>query len=254
MKGAIMIGRKICNFIGLGVIAIVLLSAFATSVLSKELDPKLLIKQMSAEIAGLDSFILNGDAYSDARLANGQIIEHSSQVTLRLRRMPGAVHITNRDADNTKEIFFNDGLLSVYSKTEKFYAQRKVPKDLQAMLDFAVNEMDIDVPLLDFISATIADDLLKDAAAVRYLDTSLIRNEIFHHIGIRLQDVDVQLWIATKGRPLPGKLVITSKWQGGSPRFVAFFDWQINPNLPSTSFSFDPPDDAVAVKFLIDLK
>jgi hypothetical protein len=66
--------------------------------------------------------------------------------------------------------------------------------------------------------------------------------------------VDVQLWIATKGRPLPGKLVITSKWEGGSPRFVAFFDWQVNPNLPSTSFSFDPPDDAVAVKFLIDLK
>jgi hypothetical protein len=114
--------------------------------------------------------------------------------------------------------------------------------------------MDIDVPLLDFVSANIADDLLKDAEAVRYLDTSLIHNELFHHIGIRLPDVDVQLWIATKGRPLPKKLVITSKWEGGSPRFVALFNWNINPNLSNTSFRFDPPDDAVAVKFLIDLK
>jgi hypothetical protein len=110
------------------------------------------------------------------------------------------------------------------------------------------------VPLLDFVSANIADDLIKDADAVRYLGTSLIRDEVFHHIGIRSRDVDVQLWIATQGPPLPGKLVITSKWEGGSPRFVAFFDWKKNLDLPNNSFRFLPPDDAVAIEFLPDLE
>jgi hypothetical protein len=249
-----MIGSKICKTLGLSAIAMVAIGAFATSLLAQELDAKLLLKQMGAEIAGLDSFILNGDAYTDARLTAGQIIEHSSQVSLRLRRNPGTIHITNRDTENTREIYFADGLLSVYSKTENFYAQREIPKGLQAMLDFAVNEAGIEAPLLDFVSANFADDLINDADAVRYLGTSLIRDEVFHHVGVRLQDVDVQLWVATQGPPLPGKLVITSKWEGGSPRFVAFFEWKINPDLPSNSFRFKPPDDAEAVEFLLDLE
>ena len=253
-KGEIMFARNICNFPGLSAIAMIAVGAFTTGILAQELDAKLLLKQMGAEIAGLDSFIVSGDAYTDARLAAGQIIEHSSQVSLRLRRNPGAIHITNRDTENTKDIFFDDGLLSVYSKTDNFYAQREIPKGLQAMLDFAVNEVGIEAPLLDFVSANIADDMIKDAEAVRYLGTSLIRDEVYHHIGIRSQDVDVQIWIATQGPPLPGKLVITSKWEGGSPRFVAFFEWKINPDLPSNEFKFEPPDDAVAVEFLLDLE
>ena len=247
-------GSKVCKFIGLSAITVVAVGAFCTGILAQELDAKLLLKQMGAEIAGLDSFILNGDAYADARLAAGQIIEHSSQVSLRLRRNPGAIHITNRDTENTKEIFFADGLLSVYSKTGNFYAQREIPKGLQAMLDFAVNEAGIEAPLLDFVSANIADDLVKDAEAVDYLGTSLIRGEVFHHIGIRSQDVDVQIWIATQGPPLPGKLAISLKWEGGSPRVVAFFDWKINPDFPSNSFRVEPPDDALGVRFLTDLE
>jgi len=254
MDRTIVIGSKICKFIGLSAITVVAVGAFCTGTLAQELDAKLLLKQMGAEIAGLDSFILNGDVYTDARLAAGQIIEHSSQVSLRLRRNPGAIHITNRDTENTKEIFFADGLLSVYSKTENFYAQREIPKGLQAMLDFAVNEAGIEAPLLDFVSANFADDLIKDAEAVRYLGTSLIRGEVFHHIGIRSQDEDIQIWIATQGPPLPGKLAISSKWEGGSPRFVAFFEWTKNPDLPTNSFRFEPPDDAVAVGFLLDLE
>ena len=99
-----------------------------------------------------------------------------------------------------------------------------------------------------------ADDFLQDADEVRYLGTSLIRDEIFHHIGIRSQDVDVQIWIASEGRPLPGKLVISSKWEGGSPRFVGFFQWDAAPTFSRDLFKFEPPDDAVEIEFLVDLQ
>jgi len=247
-----MFGMKICKSMFLTLTAIIAVGVFSTSTSAQEVDAKVLLEQMSKEIAGLDSFIVYGDAYADARLDAGQIIEHSSQVTLRLRREPGSIRITNRNAENTKEIYFNDGSLSVYSTNDNFYAQTDIPKGVESMLDFAVNEVGIDAPLLDFVSANVADGLLQDADEVRYLDTSLIRGEIFHHIGIRSQDLDVQIWIASEGRPLPGKLVITSKWEGGSPRFVAFFKWDTDPVFPSDLFRFEPPDGAVAVEFLLD--
>ncbi len=249
-----MFGLKILNTIRLNATVSILVGAFATSASAQEIDAKPMLEQMSAEIAGLDSFIVHGDAYADARLDAGQIIEHSSQVTLRLRREPGSIRITNRNAEDTKEIFFDDGSLSVYSTNDNFYAQTDSPRGVESMLDFAVNEVSIEAPLLDFVSANVADGLLQDADEVRYLDTSLIRNEIFHHIGISSRDVDVQIWIASEGRPLPGKLVISSKWEGGSPRFVAFFKWDTDPDFPRDLFKFDPPGDAVAVEFLHKLQ
>lgn len=240
--------------IGLTVAATIAAGGMTAGVSAQEVDVKALLERMDAEIAGLDGFIVHGDAYIDARLAAGQIIEHASQVTLRLRRQPGSVRITNRDTENTKEIVFDDGLLTVYNTKDNFYAQRKIPKGVESMLDFAVNEADIEVPLLDFVSANVADDFLQDADEVRYLGTSLIRDEVFHHIGIRSQDVDVQIWVASSDRPLPGKLVITSKWEGGSPRFVAFFKWDTAPAFTHDLFRFDPPQGAVAVEFLLDLQ
>jgi hypothetical protein len=249
-----MLGMKICKPIFLSVTATIAVGALAASASAQEVDAKALLEQMSAEIAGLESFIVHGDAYADARLDAGQIIEHASQVTLRLRREPGSIRITNRNAENTKEIFFDDGLLSVYSTNDNFYAQTNIPNDVESMLDFAVNEVDIEAPLLDFVSANIADGFLRDADEVRYLDTSLIRDEIFHHIGIRSRDVDVQIWVASEGRPLPGKLVISSKWEGGSPRFVGFFKWDTDPDFQRNLFRFDPPGDAIEVEFLHNLQ
>ena len=53
---------------------------------AQEPDPRDLLRRMSDEIAGLNSFSISGDAYADARLDAGLIIEHASQATLRVRK------------------------------------------------------------------------------------------------------------------------------------------------------------------------
>jgi hypothetical protein len=226
----------------------------AGGVLAQQIDARVLLEEMSAEIAGLESFIVQGDAYADARLVAGQIIEHSSQVTLRLRREPGAVRVTNRSAEGTKEVFFDDGRLTVYTSDKNYYAQTEIPKGVDSMLEFAVDQVGVEVPLLDFISANIADDMLADADEVSYLEKSLIRDKLYHHIGIRSSEVDVQIWVATEGRPLPSKLVITSKWEGGAPRFVAFFEWDTTPTFSDDLFEFEPPEGAIEIDFLSDVQ
>jgi len=244
-----MFGIKICNSIGLTVIAI---GMAATSVFAEDFDSKGLLQEMSSELAGLDRFILKGDAYADARLDAGQIIEHSAMVTLHFDRDAGSIRVINRDSENTKKIYFNDGSLNVYSKAENFYAHTDIPKGVESMLDFAVNEVGIESPVLDFVSMNVADDLLHGSDEVGYLGTSLIRDKIYHHIGVRSPDVDVQIWIPTEGPKLPGKMVISSKWEGGAPRFVAFFTWDTNPEFSPDLFKFEPPEGAVEVEFLLD--
>lgn len=210
-----------------------------------------ILRGMSAEIASLDRFVVTGDGYVDARLGAGQIIEHSMDVTMRMNR-PDSMRITNRNAESTKEIYFGEGVLTVYSQTHNFYAQTDLPAGVDAAVSFAVNELGIDAPMLDFISSDVANHLLKDAESVEYLGLSLFRGMTYHHIGARTAEVDLQFWVAAEGPPLPGKMAISSKWEGGSPRSVFFFSWETKPDFGRASFSFEPPSGSTRIEFDLD--
>jgi hypothetical protein len=209
------------------------------------------LDKMSAEIASLEAFVITGDGYVDARLAAGQIIEHSMDVTMRMRR-PDAMRITNRDSESTKELYFGSGVLTVYDHTHNFYAQHDVPEGVDAAAEFAVDELGIDAPMLDFMSSDVAEHFREDAESITYLGLSRFRDMTYHHIGIRMAEVDLQVWVAAEGPPLPGKMAISSKWEGGSPRSVFFYNWNTNPDFGRESFSFEPPDGATKIEFDLD--
>jgi hypothetical protein len=212
-----------------------------------------ILQEMSAEIASLDSFVVSGDGYTDDRLDAGQIIEHSMDVTMRVNRLANAMRITNRDAETTKEIYFGEGVFTVYSEENNFYAQEDLPEGIDAAVNFAIDELGIDVPMLDFVFNDVASHLLEDAESVDYFGLSLFRGKTYHHIGIRASDLDLQLWIAAEGPPVPGKMAISAKWEGGSPRSVFFFSWDTKPDFGRDSFSFEPPAGSTRIEFEFDM-
>ncbi len=234
----------------LGPIAVAtLVLTFSVSAGAETPDARSLVEQMSAEIASLDAFAVEGDSYADARLDAGLIIEHSSQVSLRLRRDPGSIRITNRSAENTRDVYFDQGTVNVYSEANNLYAEAEIPEGVESMLEFAIGDLGLESPMLDLVAADVAKHLLTDAQELSYLETSLIRGKTYHHVVIRYPETDVQIWIAAEGPPLPGKLSISSKWEGGAPRFVGFFQWDTSPQFADGTFSFSPPTGAVRIDF-----
>ena len=70
-----------------------------------------------------------------------------------------------------------------------------------------------------------------------------------HHIAIRGSEIDVQLWVEEGDKPLPRKIMITSKWEGGSPRYTANMWWNSEPDISADIFEFRAPDGAVKISF-----
>ena len=243
-----MIFRDQANYIQRVLFALIFYGLFANPAWADEPDPRVLLKRMSDEVAGLQSFIINGDAYADARLEAGLIIEHTSQATMRVRK-PGTVRITNKTSEDVKELFFSSDLLTVYTQSRNFYGQVEVPGGTKAAFDYAVDEMGIDLPMLDFVSGDVAGKILTDATDVMYIGKSLIRGSEYEHIVIRTPEIDIQLWIAVEGRPLPGKMSLSAKWDGGAPRTVVFMDWDTEPDFPDGVLQFEPPEGAVKISF-----
>jgi len=121
-----MISRNSSSCIQRALFALAFYGLVANFAYAEELDPRVLIKRMGDEVAGLQSFVINGDAYSDARLDAGLIIEHAAQATLQVRK-PDVVRITNKTSEDVKELFFASGLLTVYTRSRNFYGQIEIP-------------------------------------------------------------------------------------------------------------------------------
>jgi hypothetical protein len=238
---------ELCKRITKKVVLLVLM--ISTPVMAEdEAAARAILDSMSAEIASLDKFAITGEAYADARLKSGQLIEHSSDVVMRFIR-PNKLRVTNRSAESTGEIFFSEGMLSVYNGNSNYYAQTPIPAGLNAAVFFAVDEVGVEAPILDFISSDVVSYLTEDADSVDYIGLSRFRGQSHHHIGIRTSEIDIQLWVLAEGTPLPAKMALSAKWEGGSPRSVFFFSWDTDPKIKSKTLRFEPPPGAIKIEF-----
>lgn len=213
-------------------------------------DPAALavIERLGSYKTSLDSFRIEAESYSDARLAEGFMAENNGAIEV-LAKRPGSLFITHSDGDETKQLFFEDGSLTVFSERHRYYAKTEVPPAIEDAVEFAVEEMSIDAPLLDFMYRNATENLLAGASRIMHLGKATIRGVECDYVALRLPETDVQLWVEADDTPLPRKMVMTSKWEGGSPRFTVFMEWTPNPNIPARRFRFQPPDNATEIEF-----
>ena len=204
---------------------------------------------MSEYLAGLERFAVSGYGSSDARLDAGLIVANPMEVKLRVER-PGSLRLTRFDGEQTQEIYLHAGVLTLYRSGEGYYARAEAPGTIEAAMEFTLLELGIDAPLMDLLYKDVFAHLAGTSNPVLYLtDKSRVDGKDCHHVAIRNQEVDVQLWVEEGERPVPRQLIITSKWEGGAPRFMAQLKWDTGPQFADDVFEFTAPDGATQIEF-----
>ena len=207
------------------------------------------LKSMSAYTASLDQVKIKAVSLDDARLPDGLMVTNTSEINISIDR-PASLHINRFDGVANKGLFFHNGELTVFDSAENFYAQAEVPEDIEAAMEFALEELDVEAPLMDMIYRDASTHLIGSENVILYLtDKARLAGIDCHHIAIRGSEIDVQLWVEEGDKPLPRKIMITSKWEGGSPRFTANMWWNSEPDISADIFEFRAPDGAVKISF-----
>jgi len=210
------------------------------------------LKKMSALKSTLDQVTIKGVSFTDARLGGGLMVSNSEEVHVSINR-PGSLHIGSFDGETKKSLYFNKGQLTIYNSTTKLYAQASIPDDIDAAAEFALEELGIEAPLLDMIYKDASVHLLGSDDTILYLtDKARVGGANCHHLAIRGSEIDVQLWVEEGDRPLVRKIMIMSKWEGGSPRFTANLNWDTSPKFEPGLFEFKAPEDAVKIEFVTE--
>ncbi|MFW2404995.1 MAG: DUF2092 domain-containing protein [Gammaproteobacteria bacterium] len=217
----------------------------ATAEDGNAIDPMVveLIETMSSYIAGLDSWQMTGASSSDVRLDNGMLAEQISTQTVWVDR-PGRFRSSDQTETVNLELYLDDGLLTIYRDDANYYGQVEAAGTIGEAMNYTLENFDIEAPLLDFIQADISARLMTDVVSAEYLGISRVRDETFHHVAMQGVDADVQLWISTGDRPLPGRLIIASKWETGAPRYTTTLDWDVTAKPSAKAFRFSPPKGA----------
>jgi hypothetical protein len=207
------------------------------------------LEAMSAYLAKLDSFTIIGNTLEDNRLEAGLIATYPNEITLAVIRL-GSLHMRQFDGERTRELYLHQGDLSLYDSMEGYYATATVPNSLEGGMDYALNVLGIELPLMDLIFKDVFTRLAGSTDSVLYLTgKSRVDGVNCHQLAIRSEEADVQLWVQQDGPPLPRRIMITSKWQGGAPRFIARMNWNTSPEIAKGTFDFHPPEGATQIQF-----
>jgi hypothetical protein len=96
---------------------------------------------------------------------------------------------------------------------------------------------------------TSSDEFTRDLTAAGYVGKSRVGGVDTDHYAYRTGEIDYQVWIQTGDKPLPRKLVITSKKQPAQPEYTAVMTWDLSPKIDDASFAFTPPEGASKIPF-----
>lgn len=124
-----------------------------------------------------------------------------------------------------------------------------VPSELDAMLDFLIDEYGVSWPLADLLYSDPYVVLMEGVRLGAYVGLHEVDGTACHHLAFRQDTIDWQIWIAAGAHPVPRKLTITYRGIEGAPRVTASIsEWSFTPFLPDIVFAFDPPPGAELVE------
>lgn len=216
-----------------------------------QVDPRAdaLVRQMSNYMSSLRAFSVATDHATEVVLEDGQRIQlvGSSTVTvqrpnrLRSERVGELAHLT---------LTYDGESVTLYGHGRNLYARAEAPPNLDAMLDFSREELDLEAPGADLLYSDLHDGLMDGVQSGIYVGTAELHGRRCHHLAFREDQVDWQIWIQDGATPLPLRYVIVTRDVESMPSFaVDLHDWDTSPEIDPSTFEFVPPPGARQIEF-----
>ncbi len=207
------------------------------------------LKDMGANLQTLKRFQVSTDMTGERVLADGQKLQHAATATLDVER-PSKVRAVMVSPRSERQIIYDGKTVTFHTPAQKYYSTVAFTGTLGELIEKLQARFDVEVPLADlFVWGTPAAPLDKIESAMN-AGQDFIGNDLCDHYAFRQGNVDWQIWITAAGKPLPRKIVITSRLDDARPQSVSLLEWNLKPAFSDAVFRFTPPAGAKAIEIL----
>lgn len=210
-------------------------------------EAQAVLDRMTAYLRGLQSFSIETQASRDEVVAFGyklQNNEHSDIVVQRPNKLRADI---SGDIRN-RTIVYDGAKLTMYSPDDAAYVRAAAPDSLASLID-GLLEAGVEMPLVDVLYQATAGTLTEAVRSGILVGESNIEGVSSDHLAFRQANIDWQLWVEQGDRPLPRKILITTRHEVGDPQYQAILRWNLKPNIGSSTFAFAPPNGTTEIPF-----
>ena len=207
------------------------------------------LRDMGANLQTLKRFQVTTELTGERVLADGQKLQHAATAKLEVAR-PDRVRAVMTSPRSERRIIYDGKTVTLYTPAQNYYSTVAFTGTLGELVDKMQERFDVEVPLSDlFVWGTLGAPLDKIESAMN-VGQDFIGDDLCDHYAFRQGKVDWQIWITTGAKPLPRKLVITSRADEARPQSVSLLQWNLKPGFSDAVFRFTPPAGAKAIEIL----
>jgi hypothetical protein len=214
-----------------------------------EPEAKATLARMSDYLRTLQVFHIHAASTKDDIVQGDFKVQKAEVVDVTVRR-PDRLRADVTGDERTLQLFFDGKTLTLFSPVEKYYATMTGGPTIADAMKQAMARYGIELPLADFLYTAAGGDLAQGATKGGYIGPSTVDGAPCEHIAFRDKNgVDWQVWVEKGDKPLPRKIVITTRTQPTAPQYTAVLTWDLAPKIDEAMFAFTPPADAKPVAF-----
>jgi hypothetical protein len=205
------------------------------------------LSRMGAYLRTLERFQIQADTVIDEVADNGQKLQFAGAVTYKVRR-PDGLYVETKTDRRVRQFTYDGHTFTIYAPRQNFYAQAEQTGTLAELATRLADRFDIHLPLVDLFywGTDQADPSAITSASV--IGFARINGADCDQYAFRQDGVDWQIWIERGERPLPRKLVITTRDGDANPQYAATLHWTLNPSFAPATFTFTPPREAHLIR------
>jgi hypothetical protein len=205
------------------------------------------LNRMGAYLRTLTSFKVHSETLIDAVLEDGQKVQLAGHVDLSVRR-PDRLFIDFLGDRKQRRIYYNGKTFTIFAPNLGYYATVPAPGTLLGLVEVLESKFGIEMPLADLFRWGTDQSGIDKIRSAMVIGESTVDGIRCDHFALQQQEVDWQIWIRKGDRPLPCKLVITSKDDVTRPQYISVLTWTPSASFTEKVFAFDPPRDATGIE------
>jgi hypothetical protein len=207
-------------------------------------DAKSVLKTMSDYVGSLQTIQLAFD--SDIEVITPQLekIQFTNSGEALLSR-PDKLHARRLGGYADVSLFFDGKTVSIFGKNINGYAQFNAPGTVDQLIEALRAGHGVALPGADLLLSNSYDVLVAGVREAKHIGRGVIAGIECEHLAFRNFDTDWQLWVEAGEKPIPRKLVITSKTLNSAPQYtLRVTGWRTGVKPAPDAFAFTPPAGA----------
>jgi hypothetical protein len=204
------------------------------------------LKDMGAFLQSLNRFEASTALTGERVLADGQKLQRTASATLDAER-PNKLRAHLQSARSERELIYDGATFTIYIPAQKYYSSVEFSEPISGLIDDLEDKYGVEIPMSDLFKwGTPAAPIDKIQSAMN-AGQDFIGDDLCDHYAFRQANLDWQIWIMTGSKPLPRKLVITSRADEARPQSTSIMEWNLKPAFDKATFKFTPPKGATRI-------